>query len=184
VSRLLAAALLTLSLLVPGAATAADNSTPLGLKGLVLGMTKADVLALGLTACTPSKVPFMSEECTRPANGPEIMVAMHTVDYVAVWLLDDHVHGIGLFLGGNEDVFDDVRAAVTFKYGALSSPVSRTKDTTQELSTQALLPEGWIGVRWTRWLEGTSPSVVYLLIKSPTFMALGATRDAEHTKRH
>jgi hypothetical protein len=49
---------------------------------------------------------------------------------------------------------------------------------------QAVFPGGWIGVRWTRWLKGTSSPTVFLLFKSPTFMALGARRDPEQTKRH
>src|SRR4029450_10627500 len=74
VRRILAAALLTLVLAAPPAIAGVgggDDTAPLGVNGLVLGMTKADVLALGLTACTPSKVPFMNEECTRPATGPQ-----------------------------------------------------------------------------------------------------------------
>ena len=188
VRRLLAAALLTLLLTAPpamaGVAADADDATPLGVDGLVLGMTKADVLALGLTACTPSKVPFMNEECTRPADGPRLVTGGHVVDYVAVWLMDERVHGIGLFIVGSEQVYDDVRAAVASRYGVLSSPISRVSDTTQELTTQALLPEGWVGVRWTRWLKGTSSPVVYLMIKSPTFMSLGAARGPEQTKQH
>jgi len=176
-------ALLTASLLIPGVAIATNDHAPLGIKGLVLGMTKAEVQALGLTACTNKPtIPFMSEECTRPAEGPAFTAGGHAVDYVAAWLLDGRVHGIGLYLVGNEEVFDDLRSAVAFKYGPLSSPVSVVKGTTQEMTTQALRPEGWIGVRWTRWLKGTSSPVVYLLIKSPTFMALGATRVSEQSK--
>jgi hypothetical protein len=187
VRRFLAAALLTLVLAaspaVAGVATDGDDAAPLGVNGLVLGMTKAEVLALGLTACAPSKVPFMNEECTRPANGPAFSAGGHVVDYVAVWLLDERVHGIGLYITGSEQVFDDVRAAMGSRYGALSTPTSRIRDAIQELATQALLPDGWVGVRWTRSLQNTASPVVFLLIKSPTFMSLGATRDAEHTKQ-
>jgi hypothetical protein len=69
------------------------------------------------------------------------------------------------------------------RYGALSTPTSRIRDAIQELATQARLPDGWVGVRWTRSLQNTASPVVFLLIKSPTFMSLGATRDAEHTKQ-
>jgi hypothetical protein len=188
VRRGLVAVLLTLVLAASpvraGIATDGDDAAPLGVNGLVLGMTKAEVQALGLTACTPSKVPFMNEECTRPATGPAFTAGGHAVDYVAVWLMDERVHGIGLYITGGEQVFDDVRAAIVSRYGALSSPTSRIRDTTQELATQALLPDGWVGVRWTRSLKNTSSPVVYLLIKSPTFLSLGATRDAEHTTQH
>ncbi len=187
VRRILASALLTFALAAPpataGVATNADDTAPLGVNGLVLGMTKADVLALGLTACRPSKVPFMNEECTRPDDGPQFTAGGHVVDYIAVWIMDEHVHGIGLYITGSEQVFDDVRASLASRYGALSSPTSRIRDTTQELATQALLPDGWVGVRWTRSLKNTSSPVVYLMMKSPTFMSLGATRDAEHTKQ-
>ena len=184
--RVLAAALLTLALAaspaVAGVATDGDDA-PLGVDGLVLGMTKTEVLALGLTACAASKVPFMNEECTRPANGPAFTAGGHVVDYIAVWLMDERVHGIGLYITGSEQVFDDVRAAIVSRYGALSTPTSRIRDAIQELATQALLPDGWIGVRWTRSLKNTSSPVLFLLIKSPTFMSLGATRDTEHTKQ-
>jgi len=187
VRRILAAALLTLVLAAPpaiaGVAAGGDDTAPLGVNGVVLGMTKADVLAMGLTACTPSKVPFMNEECSRPANGPQFTAGGHVVDYIAVWIMDERVHGIGLYITGSEQVFDDVRAALTSRYGAMSSPTSRIRDTTQELATQALLPDGWVGVRWTRSLKNTSSPAVYLMMKSPTFMSLGATRDSEHTKQ-
>lgn len=186
-SRFLVTSLLTLllalSLLTPGTTRAADDSIPLGFKGLVLGMTKADVLARGLTACGRSRIPFMEEECSRPAEAPELTIGGHAVDYAVVWLVGGRVHGLGLFIAGNEEVFNHVRAAVASKYGALSEPVTSTKATTQELTTQALLSGGWIGVRWTRWLNETSSSTVYLLVKSPTFMALGARPHPEHTRQ-
>ena len=188
VSRVLAIALLTLlltpSLLMAGVPSSVEDAEPLGLKGLALGMSRAEVLAWGLTACTKSRVPFMTEECTRPAAGSQLTIAGHAVDHVIVWLMDDRVHGIGLFVTGDEDVFDHVRSAVASRYGALSAPASTTKETTQEVMAQAVFPGGWIGVRWTRWLKGTSSPTVFLLFKSPTFMALGARRDPEQTRRH
>jgi hypothetical protein len=188
VSRVLVVALLTLlltpSLLVAGLPSSVENTEPLGLKGLVLGMSRAEVLAWGLTACAHSRVPFMTEECSRPAGGPQLTIAGHAVDHVVAWLLDDRVHGIGLFVSGDEDVFDQVRSAVASRYGVLSAPVGRTRETTEELATQAVFPGGWIGVRFTRWLKGTSSPTVFLLFKSPTFMALGAKREPEQTKRH
>lgn len=187
VSRLLTIALLTIlltpSLLTAGLRSNVEDPEPLGLKGLVLGMSKTDALAWGLTACRKSRLPFMTEECARPAGPSQVTIAGHDVDHVIVWLMDDRVHGIGLFVSGDEAVFDQVRSAVASRYGALSTPLSTMKGATQEVSAQAVFPGGWIGVRWTRWLKGTSSPTVFLLFKSPTFMALGARRDPEQTKR-
>jgi hypothetical protein len=188
VSRLLTIALLTIlltpSLVIAGLRSTADAPEPLGLKGLVLGMSKADVLAWGLTACTKSRVPFMTEECARPAGKSSVAIAGHDVDHVIVWLMDERVHGIGLFVTGDEDVFDHVRSAVASRYGSLSAPMSSIKEATHEVLAQGVFPGGWIGVRWTRWLKSTSSPTVFLLFKSPTFMALGARRDPEQTRRH
>lgn len=188
VSRLLTIALLiillTPSLLTAGLRSSGSEADPLGLKGLVIGMSKSDVLAWGLTACAKSRVPFMTEECSRPAGRSQVTIAGHDVDHIIVWLMDDRVHGIGLFVTGDEAVFDQVRSAVASRYGALSTPLHTMKEMTQEVMAQAVFPGGWIGVRWTRWLKGTSSPTVFLLFKSPTFMALGARRDPEQTKRH
>src|SRR5262245_56525613 len=116
VRRILAAALLTLVLAAPpaiaGVAAGGDDTAPLGVNGVVLGMTKADVLAMGLTACTPSKVPFMNEECSRPANGPQFTAGGHVVDYIPVGIIDERGHGIRLYLTRSGTGFRRVRGAL------------------------------------------------------------------------